>query len=154
MTIKSFKQLIKIANILDVNKYHDEADSLTKIAKKLVLSLSIEEKREMMNFPPYEKMEEFENSPEFKRYQILVQQDANFEDQNMLKVLKEKLDDIFRNTDMELYSEDFLNDLIMKRFTTTDPSFTIVEEVYEDLANDLANNAEFETSRDRSYPVP
>lgn len=148
------KKLIKTANNLDNNKYHIEAEVLTKIAKKLAISYTNEEKIDMLNLPNYKLMEDFEKSPEFIRYQLLVQNDPNFNDNEMLKVLKDKLDNIFMNTDLENYSEEFIENLVQNKFQTTAPGYdSVVELIYDQIVENIAEITEFETYKDRPGPI-
>jgi len=114
---KTLGKIVKIANILDNQGLHNEADKLTRVAVKLAQNFNDEySKYEMRTQSDYEKglddggissgdyseMAALENDPLMKRYKMEYQKDPMAEgDEEMENAVHEKLMDVLAGTYLE-----------------------------------------------------
>lgn len=126
MNLKSdLKKIVKIANNLDIMNLHESADQLTKVATKLASKFDdelakyesrTERENEPIDLPEinigeYSNLTVLEDDPLMIRYKDLAKNDSNWYDEEMTKLVEEKLIEAISGTYLadELSPGDYYN---------------------------------------------
>lgn len=117
---KIISKIVKIANKLDENGYHLEADKITFIASRIAQMKSIED------------VDSLESDPMFVRYKMEYDKNKNFEDPEMRRSCEEKI-----LAALSIHIEEGQEKEIFEGWLETGAPISVIAENY---ATDYENN--------------
>lgn len=117
---RTLSKIVKLANKLDLNGLYEDADRMTKLARKVVLAMN------------YTMVDELEKDPLFIRYKMEYKKDPNFVDEEMKQKCEDKISAILLPYIQEEEAKE-----IFEGFIRSDLSLSKISENYiEGFHND------------------